>query len=525
MNEEQKIDAPQYFIWLGLLLAGVFLFLFRNTHDSPWFDEVFSRILIKHDFGQIWNLTAGDVHPPLYYFLLKLYGLVFGNSIFALRAFSAIGALALAALGGGPIRRIFGTKAGLLFTFLVVFNPMVIGLAQELRMYSWAAFFLTGSGLYAYWLTKSHQTSDWIRFGLYSVAAAYTHYYALIAVCFINLIVFLRLLFKAKSFMTKYLLTAGLMVTAYVPWLVSVIPLVLKKNFHLDASFETISGNGWLPKLTGGQVVNILVSPFDNIFRAPKEMNLNFSSLAIPAFLLVGLLIGWALRTAFRRQDPGRAMLTLGVETYLLTFLAGVAISLAFRPAFIERYMFPLLGFLFIPVAYILARTRNRVIVGVILAWMILVAIPPVYNIYRERFNGPTVETVEYIQAHLKSDDVFIHTDEHSLCLFLDAFPRHRHLLYTGSKIIQFYSHLEAFAPPAVISDKLAAFEPYLRGHDTWHVNRIDSPGLLLQEAWLADGVFINPVNKRTFIIDSGWCNFLVYKATTGNLSLADRLQ
>ena len=169
-----------------------------------------------------------------------------------------------------------------------------------------------------------------------------------------------------------------------------------------------------------------------------------------------------------------------------MTLLAGVAISLAFRPALIERYMFPLLGFLLIPLAFLIARIRKPLIAGVILAWMIIVAIPPVYNIYKERFNGPTVETVEYIKALLKSDDVFIHTDEHSLCLFLDAFPRHRHLLYTGSKIIQFYSNLEAFAPPAVVSEKLAAFEPYLRGHDSWHINRIDSPGLLLQETWMA---------------------------------------
>ena len=523
MKVEQEISGKQYLIWVGLLLAGVFLFLFRNTHDSPWFDEVFSRILIQHNFGQIWRLTGGDVHPPLYYFLLKLFGFVFGHSVFALRAFSAIGALAFAALSIGPIRRIFGTKAGMLFAFLVIFNPMVIGLAQELRMYSWAAFFVTGSGLYAYLLTKSNQTSEWIRFVLFSLAAAYIHYYALIAVCFVNLILFFRLMFKAKPLISKYLLSAGVMAAGYAPWLVSVIPLALKKNYHSNTPFEKMSGNGWLPVVSWGQVVNVLVSPFDNIFRAPKEMNLNFHSLAIPASVLAGLLIGGALWTAFRKHDPARGMLTLGMEAYFLTLLAGVAISLAFRPALIERYMFPLLGFLLIPLAFLIARIRKPLIAGVILAWMIIVAIPPVYNIYKERFNGPTVETVEYIKALLKSDDVFIHTDEHSLCLFLDAFPRHRHLLYTGSKIIQFYSNLEAFAPPAVVSDKLAAFEPYLRGHDSWHINRIDSPGLLLQETWMDGGVFLNPVNRRTFIIDSGWCNFLVYEAATGNLSLADQ--
>jgi hypothetical protein len=54
---------------------------------------------------------------------------------------------------------------------------------------------------------------------------------------------------------------------------------------------------------------------------------------------------------------------------------------------------------------------------------MIIGAIPPVYNIYHERFNGPTVETADDIKAHLESDDVFFHTDEHTLGLFLDAFP------------------------------------------------------------------------------------------------------
>jgi uncharacterized membrane protein len=53
-------------------------------------------------------------------------------------------------LGVGPVRKIFGNKAGMILAFLVYTTPVCLSYGQEIRMYSWAAFFVTGSMLFGY---------------------------------------------------------------------------------------------------------------------------------------------------------------------------------------------------------------------------------------------------------------------------------------------------------------------------------------------------------------------------------------
>ncbi|MCS7001252.1 MAG: hypothetical protein NZ518_00235, partial [Dehalococcoidia bacterium] len=38
--------------------------------QSLWYDEGFSVFLARHAVADIIRLTAGDIHPPLYYVLL-----------------------------------------------------------------------------------------------------------------------------------------------------------------------------------------------------------------------------------------------------------------------------------------------------------------------------------------------------------------------------------------------------------------------------------------------------------------------
>jgi 4-amino-4-deoxy-L-arabinose transferase-like glycosyltransferase len=55
-------------------------------------------------------LQKTAIRAILYY--AKAFCSVFGNTEFALRLFSALGAVALAALGAGPVKRVFGKTTG-----------------------------------------------------------------------------------------------------------------------------------------------------------------------------------------------------------------------------------------------------------------------------------------------------------------------------------------------------------------------------------------------------------------------------
>ena len=50
------------------------------TQKNLWFDEVFSWHLSLDSFYEIIVRTSNDIHPPLFYFTLKIWNFVFGDA-------------------------------------------------------------------------------------------------------------------------------------------------------------------------------------------------------------------------------------------------------------------------------------------------------------------------------------------------------------------------------------------------------------------------------------------------------------
>ena len=56
----------------------------------------------------------------------------------------------LGIMGYTYVRKTFGEKVGLLFSFFVLFMPISSVYAGEIRMYTWAMLFVTLMAIYAY---------------------------------------------------------------------------------------------------------------------------------------------------------------------------------------------------------------------------------------------------------------------------------------------------------------------------------------------------------------------------------------
>src|SRR5512137_2203573 len=63
---------------LLILLSGMALRLFRLGADSLWYDETVSTYLAGSPLLELIRHTAGDIHPPLYYMLLRGWLLLMG---------------------------------------------------------------------------------------------------------------------------------------------------------------------------------------------------------------------------------------------------------------------------------------------------------------------------------------------------------------------------------------------------------------------------------------------------------------
>ena len=122
-----------------LLLAAALRFYALGA-SSLWSDEGNTWALLSRSFTQIARDAAADIHPPGYYWLLKLWTMLFGTSAVGMRSFSALAGLLLVYViyRLGLLLRAHKHDlpiTALLAAFLAAVNPFLIYYSQEARMY------------------------------------------------------------------------------------------------------------------------------------------------------------------------------------------------------------------------------------------------------------------------------------------------------------------------------------------------------------------------------------------------------
>ena len=148
-GKKLKNGCGVLFLFLGIL--SFFVCLFQAFGQDIWYDEVFSVNFIQHSYKEIAALTGKDVHPPLYYWYLKLFhdiGKVLvpaASSIVLCKLASMLPFVGIFVYTLTAIRKNFGLHVAGLFWFLVMTMPQISNYTVEIRMYSLALFFITAA--------------------------------------------------------------------------------------------------------------------------------------------------------------------------------------------------------------------------------------------------------------------------------------------------------------------------------------------------------------------------------------------
>ena len=148
-GKKLKNGCGLFFLFLGIL--SFFVCLLQAFGQDIWFDEVFSVNFIQHSYKEIAALTGKDVHPPLYYWYLKLFhdiGKVLvpaASSIVLCKLASMLPFVGIFVYTLTAIRKNFGLHVAGLFWFLVMTMPQISNYTVEIRMYSLALFFITAA--------------------------------------------------------------------------------------------------------------------------------------------------------------------------------------------------------------------------------------------------------------------------------------------------------------------------------------------------------------------------------------------
>lgn len=308
-----KSRFHQAYALILLLAAGLYLLI--SFRDAIWQDEAYTFAMVHHSFGDMWRITAADVHPPLYYLLVKPFTAVFGYSQFSGRLFSGIWYLALLAVSGIQLKKLFDEKTALLFMVLFLVFPYSLSYAPEVRMYSLAAFCVTVNAIYAYRAWKFNQPLDWAIFAVAGTSAAYTHYFALVSAGLIYGLLFLCILAKNRKLLKPWLLASIVTIVLYLPWL---------KSFVEQLAFK-VSNDYWIEPIG----ISTLVDYVLGLFYAGGVATW-------PFFMGVVCLV--ALVMALRGRD---VVSLLALVVPVGTVALGVLVSILIRPIFVMRYLAP----------------------------------------------------------------------------------------------------------------------------------------------------------------------------------------
>ena len=163
-EEKWKNGCGILFLILGIL--SFFVCLFQAFGQDIWFDEVFSVNFIQHSYREIAALTGKDVHPPLYYWYLKLFhdiGKVLvpaASSIVLCKLASMLPFVGIFVYTLTAIRKNFGLHVAGLFWFLVMTMPQISNYTVEIRMYSLALFFITAAFVHSCELVRAFPAQE-----------------------------------------------------------------------------------------------------------------------------------------------------------------------------------------------------------------------------------------------------------------------------------------------------------------------------------------------------------------------------
>ncbi|MGN0194674.1 MAG: hypothetical protein ACI39G_06160 [Pseudoramibacter sp.] len=399
LTEEKQNNRKFNLIFVGIILFISFLLqiiLFIKAPASIWMDEAYSLNVMRQSWAKMWAALIKDVHPPLYYLIIKSASCIVG---YRFRLFKFLSALSIflmhiwiATLVLRDDRYQYQKKTAILlglFIMATTFTDDFLFLSTELRMYSWATFFVTMSGVYAVRFYKKGDYRNAIIFVLMSLGAGLSHYYALFMACYIYLVLFLFILFKKRERLKKFLLIVGLTIIGYAWWL----PFgwhqftQVRQSFWVTYSFKDITS--YFSKIVG----------------------FNFKVEMIVLLFIIGEAVYGCLFTN-KKNTESVVIGLLNMSVFFFTVVIGFILNFSIRPMLIPRYVYPALGLFWIGIFEILDQMPEyKKLVAILLAGILCyVALSAYPKRLAQEYETGSPATVEFIKKNISAKETIYST-------------------------------------------------------------------------------------------------------------------
>ena len=407
-------------IILGTLFVSIPIF-----HENLWFDESYTVGIASKSFSDIWTIGSNDVHPILYYWILHIFYLIFGSNIYIYRFISMIPIVILSILGYTHIRKDFGEKVGLLFSFLVLFLPISSVYSGEIRMYTWAMLIVSLMSIYGYRIyqqvskkkedkyTKGENKvniKNWIFFARFSLASCYIHYYGLAIAGVINVVLFTYLIVQSiKNYgqdkknklytqdLKYFTISAIVQILLYLPWFwIAVI-----------RQLQGLSNGFWIPNPSTEIFLQIFTFQFtgdlDNLY-VSKAFALIFGMII--SFYAIYCIIR-VMRNKNKTEDDNNKSGLWAIAIYFIVMICLLIISIK-KPLLYARYFLNLTGLFIFFLAFFMINGGKKVLTYIISIIIISVSILVNYKVMSMNYDISNKKPLNYVKQDLQDEDMIL---------------------------------------------------------------------------------------------------------------------
>lgn len=397
MNTKTKVGFIIVYIILAVLIVTL------GFGEEIWLDESFSIHMMDHSLDEIIHFTSIDVHPPLYYFILKLFVFVAGKHMIVYRIASIIPFLVMILIVGLFTTKEINPKAGILSMVIMCAAPSILIYSTEIRMYSWCELFVVCSVIISYKLARKDNTILWVLFCIVNALAAYTHYFAgmavmIVAICLIINILITKVDVKKRAL--KWLIANVGTVIIYIPWLAVFF-----------SQLESVREDYWIEAFT-----------FEDLGEYAEFVFGDFSGFVAIIYALI-VCAAIVLLIVRRKKIKTFKFAILNLIVFFGYILGGVMLSIIITPVFIERYIAVVLPCLWLFVIFtFLGEENNKIYVATAIIGVLLL----IYNYYGEfkwKYIDKNSTIYDSMKNEVKDDDIIFHDNAHSLSILSEYEP------------------------------------------------------------------------------------------------------
>ncbi len=344
MNARKKIFSYAPYIISFLIL--IVLHIVNCRYDLIWGDEGFSLHVVRcGTIKEMMRAIINDVHPPLYYFWLRIAGKIFGDSVFIYKIASGVFYYMTLAMFWVFYRKEFRHEIVFLLGIFYVTMP-ALKHVNEIRMYPMALFFVSAFSFVAFSMLKNEDRTNnknCFILAILGICAAYTHYFALIDVTVLLLLATAYSLLKANKKAGKFFAVGSLIILSYLPWIV--------------VTMKQVNGGSSSP--VNVKELIITAAKYTGYFIDIHCMPL--AALIIICFFIIAIKFVINLyKGKTGKEKEYFFYLYIILAMFAANILAGIAMTIRAH-FFSERYVYPLIGLNLFAACIILQNVFNSV--------------------------------------------------------------------------------------------------------------------------------------------------------------------